>query len=138
MMGWLFIATSLIGFLSGIFVLAKGDWHAFGLKFAAVSISTICAGWLLVMLILQSGIPVCNFDALYCLQWQMYGMTRNIAFIIFHITVGRDAIYFKQSDRRKRNGSAPTRGMKRGKGGRGKIYKRSNLFGRIKRLGSSQ
>lgn len=94
-------ALSVIG--TGLYVLANGDWHKFGLKFAGVCLSTTAAIWLLgAELFIGSGVFSCptEMPAQACLTFEIYHILRNVAFIIFHIAIGRDAIHFKKRDRR--------------------------------------
>lgn len=118
MFWWIMIATSLICVVTGLVVLKMGDWSKFALKFAGVGLATLCSGWMLIML-LSKYAPNCSSDTLQCLQWQVYGAARNIAFIIFIISVGRDAIRVKNHDRRRNivgyRLSAVTGGMQNGR-----------------------
>lgn len=92
--------TTVIMWVTGIFVLTRGDWRTFMLKYAAVAISTVAAIWLCAMLILF-GETNCSTTNSFCVTWKIYGIARNIAIILFHVSVGRDAIEFKHHDRRQ-------------------------------------
>lgn len=103
MMYYLSLITALSVIATGLYVLAKGDWHKFGLKFAGVAISTTAAIWLLgADLALGGNIISCtpNIGDQNCLTLEIYHVLRNMAFVVFHIAIGRDAIHFKQQDRR--------------------------------------
>lgn len=96
------LLTAFIGISSGMAVLALGDWRYFKLKYAGVAISTAASIWFLIMFIIFGGdIALCNSSRLFCMTGDIYHTTRNIAFIIFHLAVGRDAITLKERDRRK-------------------------------------
>lgn len=86
----------------GIYVLAHGDWRKFGLKFAGVSLSTAAAIWLMAAQLYIGGVFTCPADmpATACMTFEIYHIIRNVAFLIFHIAIGRDAIQFKKRDRR--------------------------------------
>lgn len=86
--------------LTGLYVLYQGDWRPFKLKYAAVVLSTLAAIWLLIFTAKQ-GSGGCKSEAIVCLSYSIYGIIRNIAFVLFHISVGRDAISYKKRDRRK-------------------------------------
>lgn len=96
-----FYVTSALVFISGITVMTLGDWRKFALKFAGVSIATICAALALLPAIRNNSVTLCETSQLTCLQLDLYAVARNIAFIIFNLTVGRDAIHFKRRDRRE-------------------------------------
>lgn len=100
----LFTLLTTFGIIAtGFYVLAKGDWHQFGLKFAGVSLSTIAAIWLFASQIaFSSGAFTCPIDMpeTTCFTFEVYHIVRNLAFILFHIAIGRDAIQYKNKDRR--------------------------------------
>lgn len=97
------LITAVMIVVSGVYVIAKGSWHQLGLKFAGVVLSTTAAGWMLIATMIfgqtsfacQLGMPP---EA--CLAVQLYSVVRNLAFIVFHVAVGRDAIIIKHRDRR--------------------------------------
>lgn len=90
--------TTLTIIFTGLYVLGRGDWGKFGLKYAAVCLSTIAAVWLLAMAIYTGKMFVgCSLEKHICLTYAVYGIARNIAFIIFHIVIGRDVINFKRN-----------------------------------------
>lgn len=93
-------AVAVIG--TGIFVLAAGDWRPFTLKFAGVCLSTSAAIYMLTARIIFGNFNYCSGETLpiVCLTFELYYITRNVAFILFHIAIGRDAIHFKKRDRR--------------------------------------
>lgn len=89
--------------LTGFYVLAKGTWHSFGLKFAGVALSTMAALWLVGSdIVYGGGMMTCSpdMDVQQCFTFELYHVVRNLAFIIFHIAIGRDAIHYKRKDRR--------------------------------------
>lgn len=86
--------------LSGLSVIILGDWRNFKLKYAPVVLSTVAGMWLVVSMNWIIGPIECNFDARTCTTVTLYAIMRNIAFILFHIAVGRDAIKVKRGDRR--------------------------------------
>ncbi len=89
--------------VTGIYVMAKGDWSRFALKFAGIGLSTTAALYLFSAdFILGGGIMSCSPDMnpQQCLTFELYHVVRNIAFVIFHIAIGRDAIHFKRRERR--------------------------------------
>lgn len=102
MLHFLSLLTIGIVVLSGIYVLARGEWHPFALKFAGVALSTSAAMWLLgADIFMGGGIATCPFtDPSVCLTVDVYHIVRNIAFVLFHIAIGRDAIHYKRNDRR--------------------------------------
>lgn len=99
-LSYLNLLTAFIIIITGIYVLAMGDWRKFKLKYAALILSTVAAIWLFVSSISLGGILICKLDEKICTTYGLYGIARNISFIIFHIAVGRDAIRFKKADRR--------------------------------------
>lgn len=89
--------------ISGLYVIAHGNWHKFGLKFAGVCLSTMAGGWMLpANFIFGAGIFACpaGMAETSCMAIQIFFIVRNLAFIIFHVAVGRDAIVFKHRERR--------------------------------------
>lgn len=92
--------VSVIG--TGLYVLAKGDWQPFMLKFAGVCVSTTAAIYMLAATVIFNGFAYCSSDtpANLCMTFEIYYIARNAAFIIFHIAIGRDAIHLKKRDRR--------------------------------------
>lgn len=92
--------TCLILVLSGIAILGYGQWDKHGLKFAAVGLSTAAAIWVLAAS--QVFDPPGSFGGEDVSMWQFYHIVRNIALILFHISVGRDAIRYKNRERRSR------------------------------------
>ena len=95
--------TSFFVVFTGLYVLIAGDWSKFKLKYAAVALSTVAGIWFLVFIVLQPNQFSCQSSAMTCFTYAIYGISRNIAFILFHLSVGRDAIKFKKKDRRISN-----------------------------------
>lgn len=91
--------TSILLIISGITVMAMGEWRQLRLKFAAVAFSTASAIFLAIVHLRMDGPTICTNTAL-CLQYSLYGVIRNTCFVIFHIACGRDAILLKHCDRR--------------------------------------
>lgn len=89
-------------FFTGIWVIAFGDWRKFKLKFAAVAISTSAAFALILLQFATHGGKYCVAGQLDGFAADVYHLSRSIAFILFHLAVGRDAIHFKCKDRRGR------------------------------------
>lgn len=96
------LITSLMAMVTGFSVIGLGNWRPFQLKFAAVALSTVAAFWYIVMFYTNQTAPsqILNENSLIH-SYQLYHVVRNIAFILFHIAVGRDAIHYKQGERRK-------------------------------------
>lgn len=99
MLNYFVDATVIIIIFTGIFVLLFGDWKKFTLKFAGVALSTVAAIFLIFLNITQS-VPMACTDEPFCLNYSIYAIVRNVAFIIFHVTCGRDAIRFRRCERR--------------------------------------
>lgn len=102
MMHMIAIITAALIVISGLYALAAGEWSKLGLKFAGVSLSTMAATWLLIADWISGGnVLACHIDNTpACLTLDLYYVVRNVAFLIFHIAVGRDAVHFKKRDRR--------------------------------------
>lgn len=97
------LISAVVVLISGIYVIARGTWHKFGLKFAAVALSTTAAAWLLLAnYIFDVGVfhPPAGLPPTATMAIQFYFVLRNAAFVIFHIAVGRDAIHLRNGDRR--------------------------------------
>lgn len=95
------LLSALCVIASGVYVMARGDWKKFALKYAAVCLSTVAAMWFTAYLLInQSDMAVCRTDVIMCLTGDLYHIARNLAFILFHVSVGRDAIRYKHRDRR--------------------------------------
>lgn len=92
--------SCLILVVTGISVLGCGQWDKHGLKFAAVGLSTAAAIWLLIasQIFERPG----SFGGDDVSMWEIYHISRNIALILFHLSVGRDAIRYKNRERRTR------------------------------------
>lgn len=95
------ILTALGIVITGGTVIALGDWKKFTLKYAGVAISTLGGLWFFTSMVLSSDPIHCNLTSSQCFSFEIYGIARNIAFIIFHIAFGRDAIQFRKNDRRQ-------------------------------------
>lgn len=95
----LLTATSFIAIGSGLAAIGFGNWRPHGLKFAGVALSTISAVFLTYIHLTNSLPDGCNSSPI-CIEYFSYGIIRNIAFVIFHIACGRDAVRLKQGDRR--------------------------------------
>lgn len=96
MLQFLTLLTSLLIFLTGMYVLAKGDWSKLKLKYAPVAISTVTGGWLFVYMLAHTY----EQGHTAVVSYQLTGIARNVAFVLFHIAVGRDSIRLKKHDRR--------------------------------------
>lgn len=98
----IFVAlSSFCGLVSGVFVLAHGDWRKLQLKYAGVAMSTVCSLLLLIITLLDDRKMSCEADSLSCLFWGVYHLSRNFTFCVFHVAIGRDAIHFKKRERRR-------------------------------------
>ena len=86
--------------LSGLYVLARGEWRPFKLKFAGVALSTVAGLWMALSMYVLYDSYACGAKQSLCITAGIYHVVRNVAFVIFHIAVGRDAIRYKQGDRR--------------------------------------
>lgn len=94
------LITSLFVIFTGLYVIYAGDWCKFKLKYAAVAISTMAGIWITTFIITQNNEIACSMSPSLCLAYGVYGIARNFAIVLFHISVGRDAIIFKKKDRR--------------------------------------
>lgn len=90
--------TLLLRLASGLFSLFLGDWSKRKLKFAALAISTSAAFIAFVMMMLAKN--TCILSHLSCEAAYLYQISTNIAFIIFHLAIARDANKFRKNDRR--------------------------------------
>lgn len=97
---WIMILSIFATFVTGVTVLALGDWRRFKLKFAALILSTITAAWLSYNAMLKVGLPNCKETLEVCLQWEIFYIARNVAILLFQIGCGRDAMHVKHKDRR--------------------------------------
>lgn len=93
--------TSWLGLITGLTVLIFGDWRKFTLKYFGVTLSTASVVYLLIIQYYYGFVFHCitTMDR-PCDQIHMFLFMRNLAFVIFHITSGRDTIRFKRCDRR--------------------------------------
>jgi hypothetical protein len=90
--------TSILGVFTGLTFMALGDWSKLTLKFGAVALSTASAIFMAFLHLTNTNPPICSNTAL-CSEYMVYGIIRNIAFILFHIAFGRDAILLKKCER---------------------------------------
>lgn len=93
MLNFLSLVTALIVLFLGIYIFAKGDWKKFGIKYGGVALAVLSALIYLAWEIFSAEVP----------KWlyQLYGVIRNIAFILLIYGCGRDAIAFKNGERRR-------------------------------------
>ena len=96
----LHLITAFFVVFTGFYVLYAGNWSKFKLKYAGVALSTTAGIWFMFFLAMEPHQFKCEFSSMTCLSYAIYGIARNIAFVLFHISVGRDAINFKHRDRR--------------------------------------
>lgn len=96
-----FISAAII-VVTGVYILARGDWRSHQLKFAGVCISTSAALYMLTISLMFNGFNYCTNEGqpFLCHTIEIYYIARNVALILFHIAIGRDAIRVKQYDRR--------------------------------------
>lgn len=92
------IITSGLIVVSGLIVISMGDWTPYKLKFAPIVISTLAGLWMFCYLFVPHS--MLDQDSDLTRTYQMIGIARNIAFILFHIAIGRDSIHYKKFDRR--------------------------------------
>ena len=104
MLHFILLTSIIAGLGSGIYVLALGDWRSLQLKYAGVILSTFSMLFVLVLFLQGNTMLQCTQDAGDCTSWHIYQIVRNVAVILFHISVGRDAIIVKKRDRRVDNG----------------------------------
>lgn len=101
MTGIFVLISAIICVASGLYIIAMGKWKELKIKFAAVALSTAVS---LVMvsygMFQHQSLFVCNQDTISCLNRDVCIFLRNIAILLFHIAVGRDAIAYKKGDRR--------------------------------------
>lgn len=102
-------ATAIISIITGLGALWLGDWSRLKLKYAAVALSTCTAIMILIFHFLNNGIMECSLVMLGCELKIITFSARNIAIILFHVAVGRDALQFSKKDRRRH--SEETRGI---------------------------
>lgn len=100
MLSVLLVITSSLVVVAGLAVMALGNWRPYRLKFAAVALSTVSAIFLTYIHATDRVPDVCTLSPI-CAEYIFYGVVRNIAFVFFHITAGRDAIRLKDGERRK-------------------------------------
>lgn len=84
MLNFLSLVTAFIVTILGVYVLAKGDWRKFAVKYGGVTLAVISALIYLVWEMFSAEVP----------RWiyQIYGITRNIAFVLLIYGCGMDAI----------------------------------------------
>lgn len=95
--------TAILVILSGGYVLARGDWRKLGLKFAGVCLATLAAIWLFgATYFFGANIFTCptHLAESSCITLQLYFIIRNLAFVVFNMAVGRDAIMVRRGERR--------------------------------------
>ena len=92
------ILTLGIGIMTGMSVLALGSiaWRNFRLKFIGVIISTVAAGGFLLIHLTNNSMQMCANLTLFT-EYELLSIIRNIAFIIFHVSTGRDAINHRRT-----------------------------------------
>lgn len=105
MTAYLVFISAALALLSGVYVLARGNWRPFGLKFAAVSLSTTSSLVMLALAYQTHAMLICQHDTLICLSRDIYILMRNLSIVFFHVALGRDAIRYKFRDRRNKKRS---------------------------------
>lgn len=101
MLHFLSLLAALAVIITGVTVLGLGNWRKFKLKFAAVAFSTSAAIWLFIFTAYGQALRIQHSEDFVSLTWSFYHIVRNGVFVLFHVAVGRDAIRFKQQERRK-------------------------------------
>ena len=96
------LTTGLFVIVTGVYVLARGEWRPFKLKFGGVCISTTAAIYMMFAAITFHGLNYCTNETLpaMCLTFELYYIARNTALILFHIAIGRDTIQYRKRERR--------------------------------------
>lgn len=92
--------SGFLGVITGFVVLAFGNWEKFILKYSGVALSTAAASYLMWMSTFHSHAWICHDGDFYCDAQMLSFLMRNLAFVCFHVSCGRDAIRFKKCDRR--------------------------------------
>lgn len=100
MLHYFALISSVAIVFTDMVVMALGDWRKLGLKFAAVALSTAAGVWLTLLYFSLDDILRCEAMRPLCFTGEIYHIVRNCAFVLFHISVGRDAIHLKKRDRR--------------------------------------
>lgn len=100
MIATLICITAILSVASGIFVMIFGDWRKLALKFAAVSLSTLVSIFALLLILSKSPVDSCLATGALCDVYSFYQVVQNMAFVLFHLAVGRDAIKVRCRDRR--------------------------------------
>ena len=100
----LMVIGCLVSFLTGAIALWLGRWGHFTLKHAAMMLSTLTSLFFTLMLFFHPYISECTAGSMMCANWALYGLASNVRVILFHISLGRDAIRFKSQDRRGATG----------------------------------
>lgn len=98
--GFLVLISAFLTIATGVYVLAKGDWKPFGLKFAAVALSTSASFVMFMLAYQRNQMFGCEQDTVICLSRDTCIIVRNISIVLFHIAAGRDAIRYRHRDRR--------------------------------------
>lgn len=88
--------------LTGLYVLFHGDWRHLRLKYAAVSLSTVASFWVITAMAMDHSTTRCLHSDMMCFSLALYHVVRNLAFILFHLAVGRDAISIKKNSGERR------------------------------------
>ena len=95
--------TSFLVIISGVYVLHRGDWSYFQLKYAALVFSIVTGLWSVVAVVMDPHLLYCTMDEKFCFASGMYDVVRNISFVLFHLAVGRDACFVRRKgDRRSK------------------------------------
>ena len=97
------VLTAVVATLSGMIILAMGEWRHFWLKHSAMFLSTFVSGAVALMLMRHTDVTVCTATDMMCANWFLYGIASNVRIILFHLAIGRDVLdYKKHGDRRDR------------------------------------
>jgi hypothetical protein len=90
----------IISVLLGIYVLIAGDWTKMHLKRAGVLLATTGAIWLAFACFFVPESSVCHASDIMCASFKVYCLVKNVAIIIFQYAYGRDAVKYKNQERR--------------------------------------
>ena len=96
----LVILSCLVGVLLGFYVLYAGDWTEMHLKRAAVMLSTTVSLFLMYFLSINDQVNECETSSLICASFHIYFFARSCCILLFQWSCGRDAINYKNKDRR--------------------------------------
>jgi hypothetical protein len=95
---WFATISLFIAALSGIVILALGDWRNQHLKHSALLLSTTVSVANFFMLLGDRGFIYCTATSIMCANWWIYYLAGNVAIVLFHISVAKDVIIYKKKN----------------------------------------